>query len=87
MENKKEKPCIDHDRCIQVLNLIIDGEANADEEIFFHTHIQDCLECSQYYTIEQSIREVIKKKLEKKSAPDDLIADLRNKIRESSTLK
>ena len=79
----KDKPCEDHDYCIRVLNLIIDGEANEAEQVFFNTHVKECLKCSQYYTIDQAIREAIRKKLEKKEAPEDLIHSLRNKIKES----
>lgn len=85
MEEKKKngKPCLDHEECIRVLNLIIDGEANEIEQRFFHSHIQDCLHCSHYYTVEQSIREAIKKKLTKKEAPEDLIQSVRSKLKES----
>jgi anti-sigma factor (TIGR02949 family) len=79
----KEKPCADHDYCIKVLNLIIDGEADENEEMFFNTHVKECLQCSQYYTIDQAIREAIRKKLEKKEAPEDLIHSLRTKVKES----
>ena len=85
MEEKKknDKPCLDHEKCIRVLNLIIDGEANKNEQIFFHSHIQDCLQCSHYYTVEQSIREAIKKKLAKKEAPEELIQSVRSNLKES----
>ncbi len=79
----KEKPCEDHEYCINVLNLIIDGEANEEEVSFFNSHIKECLQCSEYYSIEQTIREAIRKKLEKKEAPDDFIHALRNKVKGS----
>lgn len=83
----KEKPCVDHDYCIKVLNLIIDGEANEREILFFNTHIKECLQCSEYYSIEQAIRKAIKKKLEKKEAPEDFIHELRTKVKESIRLE
>jgi anti-sigma factor (TIGR02949 family) len=79
----KEKPCVDHEYCIKVLNLIIDGEATDEETAFFNSHIKECLQCSEYYSLEQVIREAIKKKMEKKSAPEDFINDLRNKVKDS----
>jgi len=78
-----ESPCEDHEYCINVINLIIDGEANKEEEAFFYSHIQDCLHCAQYYKLEQSIREVIRKKLEVKEAPEELIMEVRKKVQES----
>lgn len=79
----KNKPCADHKKCIGVLNLIIDGEANKDEMDFFHSHINDCLECSEYYSLERSIRDAIRKKLEIIEAPNDFIEELRSKVKAS----
>lgn len=76
-------PCVDHEKCIHVVNLIMDGEANDEEEAFFYAHIRDCLHCAQYYKMEQSIREVIRKKLEIKAAPEDLIDELRRKVKDT----
>jgi anti-sigma factor (TIGR02949 family) len=76
-------PCADHDRCIHVVNLIIDGEANKEEEAFFYSHIRDCLHCAQYYKLEQSIREIIRKKLEVKEAPAELINEVRQKVKDT----
>jgi anti-sigma factor (TIGR02949 family) len=78
-----EGPCKDHEKCIHVVNLIIDGEADKDEEAFFYKHIRDCLHCAQYYKLEQSIRETIRKKLEVKEAPEELIVELRKMVKDS----
>jgi anti-sigma factor (TIGR02949 family) len=78
-----ERPCPDHDKCVHVINLVIDGEANKDEEDFFYKHIRDCLHCAQYYKFEQSIREAIRKKMEVKEAPEELIVELRKKVKDS----
>jgi len=82
MKNTKG-PCEDHEKCIHIINLIIDGEANKEEETFFYTHIQDCLHCAQYYKLEQSIREAIRKKLKIKKAPEELIQEVRQKVKDS----
>lgn len=78
----KIEPCTDRDRCNQVLHLVIDGEASHDEEEYFFNHILQCMDCSHYYMIEQSIREALRHKISKKEAPEDLIHQLRLKIRE-----
>jgi len=78
-----DSPCPDHEKCINVINLIIDGEANAEEEAFFYSHVRDCLHCAQFYKLEQSIREAIRKRLEIMEAPEDLIRLVREKVKES----
>ncbi len=80
-----EGPCEDHEKCIHIINLIIDGEANEEEEAFFYSHVEDCLHCSQYYKLERSIREAIRKKLKIKEAPEELIQEVRQKVKDSIT--
>jgi anti-sigma factor (TIGR02949 family) len=82
MKNE-DSPCPDHEKCIHVINLIIDGEANAEEEAFFNSHVRDCLHCAQFYKLEQSIREAIRKRLEIMEAPEELIRLVREKVKES----
>ncbi len=79
-----EKPCVDHEYCIKVLNLIIDGEANEEETDFFNTHIKDCLQCSEYYSIEQVIREAIRNKMKSKEVPEEFINEIRHKVKSST---
>ena len=78
-----ERPCVDHERCINVINLIIDGEANEEEEAFFYSHIRDCFHCAQFYKLEQSIRKAIRDYLEIKEAPQELIREVRKMVKES----
>ena len=78
-----ERPCVDHERCINVINLIIDGEANEEEEAFFYSHIRDCFHCAQFYKLEQSIRKAIRDYLEIKEAPEELIREVRKMVKES----
>ena len=78
-----ERPCPDHEKCVHVINLVIDGEATKEEEAYFYKHVKDCLHCAQYYKLEQSIREAIRKKLEVKEAPEELIVELRRRVKDS----
>ena len=78
-----ERTCPDHEKCVHVINLVIDGEATKEEEAYFYKHVKDCLHCAQYYKLEQSIREAIRKKLEVKAAPEELIVELRRRVKDS----
>ena len=75
--------CLDRDKCIRVLHLIIDGEAGNEDEKHFYKHINQCLPCSQYYRLEQTIRIALRKKMKKKVAPEDFINEIRAKVKES----
>ena len=68
-------------RCIELLELITDGEASPEEEKQFSKHINDCLPCFETYNLEKSIKDMLRNKLEKKQVPEDLILSIKEKIR------
>ena len=72
--------CSDFDKCIRILNLILDDEASSDQEDFFYSHIEKCMVCFSHYNVEKQIRELLKRKLQKKNVPEQLAIDIRNKI-------
>lgn len=74
----------DCEKCLELLELIMDGEASPEEEKQFHEHINDCLPCYETYNLETSIKKLIQTKLEKKQVPDDLVATIRSKIRSTA---
>ena len=76
-------PCHDRPKCIKVLHLIIDGEAGEEDEVYFYEHINQCMDCSMYYKLEQTIRNALRKKMKKKVVPEDFILQLKAKVRES----
>lgn len=70
--------------CLELLQLITDGEATPEEEKQFHHHIDECLPCYESFNLEQSIKEVLQTKLEKKQVPDDLIQSIKRQIRNTA---
>ena len=72
--------CSDFDKCMRILNLVLDGEASAEEEEYFFSHIESCMICFAHFNVEKKIRELIKRKLNKKNIPIELVTDIRNKI-------
>ena len=71
-------------RCLELLQLMTDGEASQDEEKQFRNHIDDCLPCYEAFNLEQSIKEMLQTKLEKKQVPEDLIQLIKQKIRSNA---
>ena len=70
--------------CLELLELITDGEASPEEEKQFHKHIDECLPCFETYNLEESIKEMLRTKLEKKQVPEDLIQSIKQKIRDTA---
>ncbi len=74
----------DCEKCLELLELIIDGEASPEEEKHFHKHLNDCLPCYETYNLEASIKKLIQTKVTRKQVPDDLIQKIRSKIRSTA---
>jgi len=72
--------CSDFDKCLKILDLILDNEASSDQESFFHAHIEKCMVCFGHYNVEKQIRQLLKTKLNKQPVPVTLATEIRNKI-------
>ena len=72
--------CGDFDKCVRILNLMLDNEATPSEEAFFHSHIEKCMICFAHYNVEMQIRQLIKTKMNSKSVPNALAIEIRHKI-------
>lgn len=72
--------CSDFDKCLRILNLLLDDEADDTQEEFFFAHIDKCIVCFSHYNVEKQIRELLKRKLQSKEVPKELAIDIRNKI-------
>lgn len=77
----ESKAATDCDKFLKTLQLVIDGEAAAEDRIYFDTHIHDCIDCAHFYEVEQAIHEAIKLKVEKREVPSGLMESIKSKIK------
>lgn len=80
--NNKTSKCIEEEKCLESLQLILDGEASKQQEDIFMKHVEDCIPCFNHYQIDKAVKELIQTKVQKKDVPDKLIALIRDKILE-----
>jgi anti-sigma factor (TIGR02949 family) len=78
-QNNLKKNCSNQRECLEMLQLILDGEATPEQKANFTMHINDCLPCFQHYHFDQAIKELLKLKCTH-DAPTDLITSIKNKI-------
>jgi anti-sigma factor (TIGR02949 family) len=84
MENtEKQASCSEHERCLNLLQLVLDGEASCTEKDYYMHHIEECMPCYRSYNIETEIRNILRSKLEKKNVPLDLVSSIRSKVKET----
>ena len=72
--------CSDFDKCLKILNLILDNEATEIQKVFFDSHIEKCMVCFAHYNVERQIRQLIKKKLNQHPVSYALVNEVRSKI-------
>ncbi len=72
--------CGEFEKCLKILNLILDNEASPSQEEFFKSHIENCMVCFAHCNMEKQIRQLIKTKTNNKSVPSALANEIRGKI-------
>ncbi len=80
MSNCPDCQCKDFEKCLKILNLMLDNEATEEQEAYFNDHIQKCMVCFAHYNIERQLRDLIKTKVCHKPIPKELASEIRHKI-------
>ena len=75
--------CPETQKCLEILHLILDDEADHEQEEYYKNHMDECWSCFKNYELEKAIRNLVKTKLERKTVPSTLIDDIKTKISES----
>ncbi len=72
--------CENHERCMEMIQAVLDGSATADEMAHFKSEMSTCLPCIEGHDLQKSIKEALYDKLEKKCCPQDTISKIKEKI-------
>lgn len=74
-------------KCIEVINLILDGEADHDTLSFFEQRIKCCQKSMKFYDLEKNLKEVIRQKIEHKDVPIELLLKIKEQINQKNNLE
>lgn len=74
--------CSNKRDCMELLQLIVDGEATPAQKNHFRDHLDQCMPCYQQYHLDLAIRELLKVKCHH-NAPPELIESIKIKIRQN----
>lgn len=75
---QEEKP--DHKTCLEILNLVMDGEATPEQEEMFVKHIQTCMPYYEIYHLDKTIKEMLKSRCCGKDVPGDLLDAIKSRV-------
>lgn len=73
---KKKGDC----ECAEVIQLIVDGEANSDQVDFFTNHTEECLSCLEGYQFDAEFKKIIREKVAEMNIPKGLEQSIREKL-------
>lgn len=83
-QSKMKQNCSNQKDCMEMLQLIVDGEASPEQkEHFLKHHLEECLPCYKNYHLEVEIRQLLKTKCTGE-APADLIETIKARVAQNT---
>jgi mycothiol system anti-sigma-R factor len=71
--------------CMEMLQLIIDGEATNEQQDYFKAHMDSCMPCFKTYNMDMAIKELLKTRCCHGPIPSDLIDQIKMQIEQNAT--
>ncbi len=79
---KKKMECPERAKCLDILTLVLDGEATEDQKTYLNAHIDICLPCLDDYKLEEEIKNLLQSKCSKVEIPVGLADAIKAKLSE-----
>jgi anti-sigma factor (TIGR02949 family) len=68
-------------KVVSLLDQIVDGEATADDRLYFFTHVESCKSCFEAHQKHQRLKEVLKENIKRKAVPANLLSSIKSVIK------
>jgi anti-sigma factor (TIGR02949 family) len=79
-QSKMKQDCETQRECMEMLQLIVDGEATPEQKSnFLNNHLEQCMPCYKNYHLEVAIRQLLKSKCASQ-APQELVDSIKAKV-------
>lgn len=69
------------EKFLDLIHLLLDNETDRTQEEYLSNHMDDCSPCMKQLELEKEFRDIIRKKIQKKEVPQELITAIRTKIK------
>ena len=76
---KTKANCPEKEKCLEIMSLVIDGEADYEQKKYVQDHVKSCMPCNHEYEVDIVIKEMLQAKCTG-VAPDGLVEAIKNKI-------
>ena len=74
----------DCEKVINILEMIIDDEANSDEQTYFYKHLEDCATCFDAHKHQKMLKDFLKMNVRSKEVPVSLISTIKKIVQETA---
>ena len=81
-----KRHCENHEKCMEMIQAVLDGSASEDEMAAFKENMNECLPCIEGYDLQKSIKEALQQKIEKKCCPESTLSKIKEKLGIASAL-
>ena len=71
--------------CMEMLQLILDGEATTEQQDYFRGHMDKCMPCFKSYSLNMSIKELVKTRCCGDPVPQGLVEQIKMQISQNAT--
>ncbi len=72
--------CENHERCMQMIQALLDGSATQEEMEHIKKEMDMCLPCLEGYEEYKSLKTMLKGNVERKKCPEDTISNIRTTV-------
>ncbi|MBL7842830.1 MAG: mycothiol system anti-sigma-R factor [Cyclobacteriaceae bacterium] len=66
--------------CIEMLQLMLEGDATLEQQQNFKAHLDECMPCYKSYNLEVTLKMLIKSKCNGNGAPPELVEKIKTQI-------
>lgn len=66
--------------CMDMMQLVLDGEASPEQIDFFRNHVQQCTTCANNYSVDATIQHLVKSTCCGGQPPQELIEKIRAQL-------
>ena len=66
--------------CMEMLQVILDGQATPDQHEYFRVHMDHCMPCFKSHQLDMAIKQLLKTKCCGGEAPTELVSNIKNQI-------
>lgn len=79
----EDGPQTDCQRVVDLLDIIIDGEATTEDQHYFFKHLETCKDCFIAHNKHQQLKSFLKDNIKRKAVPVNLMGSIKTIINET----